>query len=332
MGPLDATGPGSLMTFDGSPVELSWVIPSNNSKGSANRQLRFAIEPIDPRTGQLLRGDEVLRYLTSPEGSMGLVKCDKTALDWSIVTQKFLYSGSDDDQIDGDAGKRFFIGFDFERSGEIVLKTYYLPSPRPMPHRVLRGSLYPTTVNMWDVDYRPLRGLLTTLDPTLIKSLEAMISYTEDAELLSKPRLQILSMDCVPNEVNRLKVIAITWIISNVQVAHHLPQLYCRPTRGSSWSDAQSAFTLGGRLAPSKMGPALARLEKLWNLLFPFANTASNRDLDDIVRPEEQILDDCHRGTSDHPNGGLLYYYSLVPGTDMVLPKIYLPVAFSILS
>lgn len=48
MGPLDARGPGSLMTFDGSPVELSWVIPSKEKSGNggANRQLRFAIEPM----------------------------------------------------------------------------------------------------------------------------------------------------------------------------------------------------------------------------------------------------------------------------------------------
>ncbi|KAF5378117.1 hypothetical protein D9615_007549 [Tricholomella constricta] len=300
MGPLEATGPGSLMTFDGSPVELSWVIPSNvkSSDSSSSRQLRFAIEPIDPRSGRLLRGNEVLRYLTSPKGGLGLVRCDRSALDWSMITQHFLQPDSDRGG-NNDSGKRFFIGFDFSRCGDIVLKTYYLPSPRPTSDIFLRNVKAPR-VCLWDADYKPLRGLLACLDPSLVASLNMMISYAEEVDVLSKPRLQILSMDCVPNE------------------------LYCRPTRGNSWNDALRTFTLGGRLASPKMNYALSRLETLWNLLFPFAHSQSNRDLDGALLQNRRS---CHRATADHPTGGLLYYYSLVPGSDMVLPKIYLPVA-----
>ncbi|KAF8063595.1 tryptophan dimethylallyltransferase-domain-containing protein [Lyophyllum atratum] len=308
MGPLESTGPGTLMTFDGSPVELSWVIPSNGSSGQGNagRQLRFAIEPIDPRSGRLLRGSDVLRYLTSPKGGLGLVRCEQNSLDWSMITQSFLYP--DEDRID--SGKRFFLGFDFSRSGDIVLKTYYLPSIRPTSTDSVPHPKSPR-VKLWDVDYRPLRGLLTCLDPTLMTSLDMLISYVEDVNMPAKPRLQILSMDCVRNEANRLK-------------------LYCRPTEGSSWSDARCAFTLGGRLDSPKMERALGRLEVLWNLLFPFADSRSNRDLDfafQLGQSSSHHKKDCHRGSSDHPTGGLLYYYSLVPGSDMVLPKVYLPVA-----
>ncbi|KAG5641112.1 hypothetical protein DXG03_005975 [Asterophora parasitica] len=302
MGPLEATGPGSLMTFDGSPVELSWVIPSKaNTRDCQRRQLRFAIEPIDPRSGRLLRANEVLRYLTSSKGSLGLVRCDRSALDWSMITQHFLYPDGD---TEGSEGERFFIGFDFSPSGDIVLKTYYLPAPRPTYGAFLHHAKG-LNLGLWDSDYRPLRDLLDCLDPSLVDSLNMMISYVDEVNDLSKPRLQILSMDCVPNEVNRLK-------------------LYCRPTSGNSWRDARRAFTLGGRLASSKMNRALARLETLWNLLFPFTASDSNRDLDDALL---QRSGSCHRGTADHPTGGLLYYYSLVPGSDMVLPKIYLPVA-----
>ena len=35
------------MTFDGSPVELSWIVPNSGaSKQEADRQIRFAIEPM----------------------------------------------------------------------------------------------------------------------------------------------------------------------------------------------------------------------------------------------------------------------------------------------
>jgi hypothetical protein len=46
MGPHD-TNRGSFMTFDGSPVELSWIVPNSGaSKQEADRQIRFAIEPM----------------------------------------------------------------------------------------------------------------------------------------------------------------------------------------------------------------------------------------------------------------------------------------------
>ncbi|KAG6850368.1 hypothetical protein H0H93_014322 [Arthromyces matolae] len=299
LGPLESRGSSSYMTFDGSPVELSWVIPSNVKPGDGNtgRQVRFAIEPIDPRTGKLLSGVEVLKYFTSLQGGLGLVKCDPGVLDWSMIAEQFLYSSADQ--------RRFFIGFDFSRSGEIVLKTYYIPSARPTcaqsaAHKASRPRL-------WDVSYTPLRSLLTTLDPTLMDSLNMMISYAEDVEPQFKPRLQILSMDCVPNEKNRLK-------------------MYCRPSHGTSWSDARRAFTLGGKLASPKMDFVLSRLETLWNLLFPFAHSKSNRPLDERYKHVDNEST-CQRRSVEHPTGGLLFYYSLVPGSGMILPKIYLPVS-----
>ncbi|KAJ7367639.1 tryptophan dimethylallyltransferase-domain-containing protein [Mycena albidolilacea] len=59
MGPEDeAVGPGSYMTAEGSPVELSWVIldRSKPRPGEVTRQLRFCIEPRDPETGFLYKG------------------------------------------------------------------------------------------------------------------------------------------------------------------------------------------------------------------------------------------------------------------------------------
>ncbi|KAG6808569.1 hypothetical protein H0H92_003695 [Tricholoma furcatifolium] len=298
MGSLGSNGPASYMTFDGSPVELSWVFPRTVKPGDGNkgRQVRFAIEPIDPRSGRLLPGLEVLKYLTSLKGSLGLVTCDQGVLNWSIITEQFLYSGAPE--------KRFFVGplgFDFSRSGEIVLKTYYVPrtADQSLSHKASKLCL-------WDVDYRPLRSLLTTLDPSLMESLNMMISFVDGEEEPYKPRMQILSMDCVSNEANRLK-------------------MYCRPSQGTSWADARHSFTLGGRLNGPKMDHALSRLELLWNLLFPFAHSQSHRDLDEgltMYRADHESV--YHRRSADHPTGGLLFYYSLVPGSGMILPKNYL--------
>ena len=79
------------------------------------------------------------------------------------------------------------------------------------------------------------------------------------------------------------------------------------------------------------MDRALTCLETLWNLLFPFAHSQSNCDLEEGARLHHDGRDDtCQYGSAEHPTGGLLYYYSLVPGSEMILPKVYLPVSFVI--
>jgi hypothetical protein len=45
MGPHD-TNWGSFMTFDGSPVELSWIVPNSSNQEASDRQIRLAIEPM----------------------------------------------------------------------------------------------------------------------------------------------------------------------------------------------------------------------------------------------------------------------------------------------
>ena len=61
-------------------------------------------------------------------------------------------------------------------------------------------------INLWDVDYTPLRRLVSQLDPGLVKPLELLLSYFECLDDDYKPRIQILAMDCVRSSKNRLKV------------------------------------------------------------------------------------------------------------------------------
>lgn len=48
MGPIEECSTRSVMTSDGGPVELSWVIPNRKQPaiGEVTRQVRFAIEPM----------------------------------------------------------------------------------------------------------------------------------------------------------------------------------------------------------------------------------------------------------------------------------------------
>lgn len=223
-------------------------------------------------------------------------------------------------------------GFDFAPEGDILLKTYYLPSPSTsQPSTRLTINRKKLSMDLWDVDYTPLRRLLYYFDPALMAPLETLISYVDEVEEQFKPRFQIISMDCVPNKANRVKVTHNdSW---HPGYLTHLPsQMYGRPAEGSSWSDVWRGFTLNGKLETSfpEITTALSRLELLWNLLFPFARSHLNIDLDDMSRFTQS--GESHRYSRSrrnprHPSGGLLFYYSLVPGSQMVLPKIYLPVS-----
>jgi hypothetical protein len=78
------------------------------------------------------------------------------------------------------------------------------------------------------------------------------------------------------------------------------------------------------------MDASLASLEILWNKLFPTAPSFSGHELDvsataDQGHNQEDESDPDHVH-SQHPVGGILYYYELVAGKNEVFPKIYLPV------
>lgn len=314
MGPANSSGVASVMTIDGSPVELSWVIPpTGTTKDRANREVRFAIEPRDPHSGMPLRGSAVLDYLVSPNGSLGIVLCDEDNMSWRRTTEDFLFPDYEKNEIP--EGSRFFVGFDFNPAGTLSLKAYYLPAPSPTPSliQVASEGTSRSPINLWDVDYTPLRRLVSQLDSGLVKPLELLLSYFECLDDDYKPRIQILALDCVRSSKNRLK-------------------LYCRPKVGTSWSDAKRSLTLGGRLNSPEMQVAISHMECLWNNLFPNSASSVDRDLDIPCLDEAIIPDSEENGIklsrAQHPIGGLLYYYSLVAGKDTVFPKVYLPVNY----
>ncbi|RXW24367.1 hypothetical protein EST38_g1481 [Candolleomyces aberdarensis] len=119
MPPQDSPRSGSVMTIDGSPVELSWVLPQTCDSpglGSAphsvrqRRQVRFAIEPMHPVSGKLLKGSAVLDYLTSPDGgNLGMVTTADDCMAWRKKTESFLFPGTEDNSEIPD-GSRFFVG------------------------------------------------------------------------------------------------------------------------------------------------------------------------------------------------------------------------------
>ncbi|TFK26012.1 aromatic prenyltransferase [Coprinopsis marcescibilis] len=332
--PHDTPCPDSVMTIDHSPVEFSWVLPPNlkkqgcepsskcpnasapglkASKKSHSREVRFAVEPMHPVSGRRLKGSRVLDFITSSEGSLGLIPSEKDSMTWRKKTEKFLFPqcGDGDEVPDG---SRFFVGFDFLINGTITLKAYYIPAHN-MSNQPVSGSEKLSPLALWGVDYTPLRRLVSTLDPALLEPLEFLLSYFDTLDDDHKPRIQIISLDCVASSKNRLKV-------------------YCRPKTGSSWSDAVSSFTLGGRLQSPQVDETVRDMERLWNKLFPQASSSIDCDLHMVVPLENHNLSgvDSNNGIQvdkrQHPLGGLVYYYSLFAGKDAkdsVYPKLYVP-------
>ncbi|KAF8629390.1 hypothetical protein AX17_005686 [Amanita inopinata Kibby_2008] len=309
MGPHDSPSQGSIMTFDGSPIELSWIIPksepSKKKKKTVDRQIRFAIEPIDPRTGELLSGDAVLNYLVSPAGSLGIVNAQDDAMAWRKALENFLFPAVTGSQIRN--GSKFFVGFDFSPAGLITLKAYYIPPPKPVLG-IRNSNSRQGAIHLWDSDWSRLRLLMPQLHPSLLAPLNKLISFVDGLDERLKPRIQIFAVDCVGSSVNRLKI-------------------YCRPREGASWSDACQTLTLGGRITSPDMVDALVHLEVLWNNLFPYSASTSGRQLKLPSNSESRFITRLRKSNKQHPTGGLLYYYSLHAGVDVPLPKIYLPVS-----
>ncbi|KAF8630805.1 hypothetical protein AX15_002707 [Amanita polypyramis BW_CC] len=301
MGPHDSASQGSFMTFDGSPVELSWIVPK--SKSETDRQIRFAIEPMDPRNGQQLSGDDVLDYLVSPAGSLGVVNSRGDVMSWRKSLENFLFPN-----VTGmPQGSKFFVGFDFAATGLITLKAYYIPSPVPALS-IRNTNSQKKSTHLWDSDWTQLMSLMPQLHPSLVTPLGNLINFINTLDEPLKPRIEIFSVDCVASNANRLKI-------------------YCRPREGSSWADACRVLTLGGAISSAAMSDALAHLEILWNHLFPSSASTSGRQLEMPVNSDTRQRERLGKRNAQHPTGGLLYYFSLHPGVDMPLPKIYLPVS-----
>ncbi|KAK7445713.1 hypothetical protein VKT23_014708 [Stygiomarasmius scandens] len=305
MGPDKLCMPPSILTIDGSPIELSWIIPSSTLKGigddKPNRAIRFAFEPRDPQTGKFLNGSKVLDYYSGAGNIGGLVKVETNSMLWRDKIEQLMFpDNAQNDSEEVPPGSRFMLGLDFNFSGTIILKAYYVTfRAAPWdPNQTPVNTQSP--VCLGESDLSPFNPLISGLDPSLSGAFDLFIDYTKSIDKELRPGFEIISTDCVSPGSNRLK-------------------LYCRTMKGTSWDNAKSGFTLGGRLKGPEMDAALDVLQQLWDAMFPNAVKNHTQPLErseDVVKAEQNL----------HPLGGLLYYYEFVPGQNTVFPKIYLPI------
>lgn len=199
----------------------------------------------------------------------------------------------------------------------MTLKPYWLPiSPRrclslDTPQQSIpRGPLY-----TGDTDFIALRPLIRELNPALSAPFELMLQYFQTLDEAAGPSLQILSVDCVDQRSNRLKVGSFRGPHTHPCLSPPL-QIYFRIMNRMSLSTVKHTFTLGGRLSSPVLSSSLLRLEMLWHLLFRTVDLSTAS-----LGPQPG-----GRPHPSHPNTGLLFYFELLPGSDTIFPKVYLPV------
>ncbi|KAF5337797.1 hypothetical protein D9758_016289 [Tetrapyrgos nigripes] len=313
LGPDAFTLPPSFMTIDGSPIETSWIIPSSNLKEATsgdkpNRKVRFVIEPRDPKTGQFHKGARMFDYYTSTLGNFGgMIKIEDDGMLWRRKIERFMFP-EDEDSESAELGEevlpgsRFMLGMDFSPLGTIVLKAYYVTFRAPHWDPASPPLNTQSPVFMGDLDLSPFRKLAEDLDPSLVQPFDLLMEYMNSIDKELRPVFEIVATDCLTPLKNRLKI-------------------YCHAMKGTSWDDAKSGFTLGGRLTGPEMENAIKVLETLWDTMFPNAVENHSQPLEksfdkDVVEAERNI----------HPLGGLVYYYEFVSGQNLVFPKVCIPI------
>lgn len=299
LGPDAKPNTPTMLTADGSTCEGSWAIPTGKKPvaGEPNRQVRCAIQPIDPRNNGFLRGTQVLEYLMSTNGGLGLIVVKDNMLTWLRKLEQFVFQN--DENPDSDYvpnGTGFYLGLALLPSGLIALKPYY-QCPAAGTEGTLKTPLYVT-----NKDFSPLAPLAASLHPSLVDQFQVMLDYFGSLEDRLKPLFHLLSVDIAAPEKNRLKI-------------------YFQTRVGLSFNDVKRNFTLGGRLDTPQMHENLKLMEMLWNDLFPQSPSWSGKDVTHRSKADNDHLQDHEQ----LPVSCFVWYYEFSANAPSLTPKVYFP-------
>lgn len=79
-------------------------------------------------------------------------------------------------------------------------------------------------------------------------------------------------------------------------------------------------FTLGGRLDTPDLQKNVARLEMLWNLIFP--STPSSSGLDPKPLTDHDVVQ-YSQDSVEHPVNFFIWYYEFAVNSPSLVPKVY---------
>lgn len=100
-------------------------------------------------------------------------------------------------------------------TGSLTLKAYYIAfRDDPFTPPGAKNSHVPYQIAFGDDNFSPLRPLVCQLHHSLGKPFELFLDYTRSLETASRPRMEILAMDCIDSQTNRLKVCILGFFLS----------------------------------------------------------------------------------------------------------------------
>ncbi|RDB27793.1 7-dimethylallyltryptophan synthase [Hypsizygus marmoreus] len=288
-------GDQSECTSDGSNLEYSWAIPRDTDPTEdSNRRIRFTIDPFHPEFGHRIAGGAVLDYLYSDEGSLGLIKKEPGSKDWKDILEKWLFPdiASTEELVEGTT---YMIAFDMEPSGEITLKSYYIPPHPPLPGLAPKNEVatYRVTDNM-----EPFKKLVKQLHPSLEAPFKMFADYIAGPGKDSGMMWFMIACDITKLEKNRLK-------------------LYLLSQR-TTLKDMIYDMTLGGQITGPRVDDAMKNFSKFFTHLFPYAKS----DDTGLIR-ENYIPEADEEGRVGRGGLRMMYYYEFFVGETVPYPKIY---------
>ncbi|KAK7057607.1 4-O-dimethylallyl-L-tyrosine synthase [Favolaschia claudopus] len=283
-------------TRDGACTEFSWVVPRDTDPTSpCNRKIRLAIDPFHPDLKTRLAGGATSDYLWSTVGGMGLVT-QEGGKGWKDAIEKWMFPGLEtNEQVV--PGCTYFIGFDFNPSGVITLKHYFMP-PAADPNV---DPMFKCTVNRLTWDLSAWRTIVPQLEPSIMEPLNFFLDYLDNEGKDAALMFPMVAFDSCPVEKNRLK-------------------LYLWSPKHTI-KDIVYNMTMGGKLKGKIYDDAMVDMRKLCKHIFPYATN------DDIELKNQHVIDDVPEAYQEDQPGrhdcGLLYYYEMFAGDPVPYPKVY---------
>ncbi|KAL6720922.1 hypothetical protein ACLMJK_000021 [Lecanora helva] len=218
----------SYTTDDFSPIEYSW---SWDGAGHSPR-IRFAIEPIGPRTGTV----EDPFNKSKSEDLMATLCGTSTALDLELFHHfwRYLLASSDDTELIDERASpnshRSSIFIACELGGNrLKVKAYFMPMLRSLEINQSRAQ----------VTVRAITTLSLQNTETRYPALDTLVDFLETDPIGSQTEIEMISVDCEDPKVARIKI-------------------YLRHPQ-TSWEAICKVMTLNGRIDVSS-----ENLQELW--------------------------------------------------------------------
>ncbi|KAF9449618.1 aromatic prenyltransferase [Macrolepiota fuliginosa MF-IS2] len=258
--------PCTFFSDDHTPMELIWAVDADGKMS-----IRFAMEPLDSIHGTPSPSEDWMKTLYNLRSWH---RTKAWSLDWTNICRETLIL----DHVDGGEGAKypsqFFLGGDFSHDS-MVGKFYFLPHLRATETKTTQEDLVTQCMSRIGLTEPWIR----------------VLSFMETIPEGERPVPDMIAVDCVPTEQNRIKV-------------------YFR-SDATTLDEITRIVRLGGALDDDPLIKETTELiEQLWNLFFPGVGPSEN------IKPSRNI-DVAH---------GFLIYFEMKLGSDRLWPKVYFPV------